>query len=64
MKCDKKIRYDKKIVGELLKADHDEISIKEINKVKNPTTKKKETIEVIHQFKMMEIKETKLVISF
>jgi len=55
---------NKKIVGELLKADHDEISIKEINKVKNPTTKKKETIEVIHQFKMMEIKETKLVISF
>jgi len=57
-------KENKKIVGELLKADHDEISIKEINKVKNPTTKKKETIEVIHQFKMMEIKETKLVISF
>jgi ribosome maturation factor RimP len=57
-------KENKKIVGELLKADHDEISIKEINKVKNPTTKKKETIEIIHQFKMMEIKETKLVISF
>ena len=57
-------KENKKIAGELLKADHDEISIKEINKVKNPTTKKKETIEVIHQFKMMEIKETKLVISF
>ena len=57
-------KENKKIVGELLKADHDEISIKETNKVKNPTTKKKETIEVIHQFKMMEIKETKLVISF
>ena len=53
-----------KIVGELIKADREEISIKEIYKVKNPTTKKKETIEKIHQFKMMEIKETKLVISF
>ena len=50
--------------GELLEANNKKISLKEIKVEKNKVTKKKETIENIHQIMMSEIKETKLIISF
>lgn len=50
--------------GELFEINNDEIKLKEVNVVKNITTKKKETIEKVHQLKMSQIKETKLIISF
>jgi ribosome maturation factor RimP len=55
---------DKLISGELIASENDEITLKEVNIVKNPTTKKKEIIENIHLLKMKHIKETKLIISF
>jgi ribosome maturation factor RimP len=50
--------------GELLKANDQEIFLKEIKIEKNKITKKKEKIETTHQLLMSEIKETKLIISF
>ena len=50
--------------GELTKVSSEEVELKQIDTVKNKTTKKKETIETIHNIKMNEIKETRLVISF
>jgi ribosome maturation factor RimP len=55
---------DFSIVGELLEFDNNQIKVKEVNTIKNKTTKKKETIEEIHIFTMDQIKETKLIISF
>tara|TARA_Y100000385_G_C12970155_1_gene583653 strand:- start:231 stop:704 length:474 start_codon:yes stop_codon:yes gene_type:complete len=55
---------DFSVVGELLEFDNNQIKIKEVNTIKNKTTKKKETIEEIHIFTMDQIKETKLIISF
>ncbi|MAJ06065.1 MAG: ribosome assembly cofactor RimP [Crocinitomicaceae bacterium] len=52
------------LIGELLEANKKEITLKEIKIKKNTATKKKETIEDIHQIMMSEIKETKLIISF
>ena len=52
------------LIGELLEANKKEITLKEIKIKKNTATKKKETIEKIHQIMMSEIKETKLIISF
>ena len=52
------------LIGELLVANKKEIILKEIKIKKNTDTKKKETIENIHQIMMSEIKETKLIISF
>ena len=52
------------IVGELISIENNEVTIKEVNTLKNSKTKKKETIEKIHQLKMENIKETKLIISF
>ena len=49
-------------MGVLFEANKKEITLKEIKK--NTATKKKETIENIHQIMMSEIKETKLIISF
>ncbi len=40
------------------------LSIKEIIIEKNKATKKKETIETVHQLLMSDIRETKLIISF
>ena len=58
------ILNDSSLKGELLTVSPDEIELKQTEKIKNKTTKKKETIETIHQFTMNEIKETRLVISF
>ncbi|MFL2585655.1 MAG: ribosome assembly cofactor RimP [Parvicellaceae bacterium] len=55
---------DKLISGELISSENDEIILKEVNTVKNTSTKKKEIIENIHLLKMKNIKETKLIISF
>jgi ribosome maturation factor RimP len=55
---------DKLISGELISSENDEITLKEVNTVKNTSTKKKEIIENIHLLKMKNIKETKLIISF
>jgi ribosome maturation factor RimP len=55
---------DFSVVGELLEFDNNQIKVKEVNTIKNKTTKKKETIEEIHIFTMDQIKETKLIISF
>tara|TARA_B100001093_G_C26623844_1_gene925874 strand:- start:482 stop:955 length:474 start_codon:yes stop_codon:yes gene_type:complete len=55
---------DTLISGELIASTNDEITLKEVNTIKNASTKKKEIIENIHQLKMKNIKETKLIISF
>ena len=55
---------DKLISGELISSENDEITLKEVNTIKNTSTKKKEIIENIHLLKMKNIKETKLIISF
>ena len=52
------------ITGELIKANQEEISIKEIKTEKNKLTNKKQQVETIHQLLMSEVKETKLIISF
>ena len=52
------------IIGELISIENNEVTLKELNAIKNNKTKKKETIEKIHQLKMENIKETKLIISF
>ena len=52
------------LIGELLEVNKKEITLKEMKIKKNTATKKKETIEKIHQIMMSEIKETKLIISF
>ena len=44
------------LIGELLEANKKEITLKEIKIKKNTATKKKETIENIHQIMMSEIK--------
>lgn len=55
---------DKLISGELIASNNDEITLKEVNTVKNTSTKKKEIIENVHHLKMKNIRETKLIISF
>ena len=55
---------DQSIAGELISIDNDEITLKEVNIIKNSKTKKKENIENTHHIKMENIKETKLIISF
>ena len=52
------------ITGELIKANQEEISIKEIKTEKNKLTNKKQQVETIHQLLMSEVRETKLIISF
>jgi ribosome maturation factor RimP len=52
------------ITGELIKANHEEISIKEIKTEKNKVTNKKQQVETIHQLLMSNVRETKLIISF
>tara|TARA_Y100000385_G_scaffold62783_1_gene61725 strand:- start:811 stop:1284 length:474 start_codon:yes stop_codon:yes gene_type:complete len=52
------------VTGELLDFSDNIVKLKEINVVKNKLTKKKETVEEIHLFKIGQIKETKLIISF
>ena len=52
------------ITGELIKANQEEISIKEIKTEKNKLTNKKIQVETIHQLLMSEVRETKLIISF
>ena len=52
------------ITGELIKANQEEISIKEIKTEKNKLTNKKKQVETIHQLLMSEVRETKLIISF
>ena len=52
------------VTGELLGFSDNIVKLKEINVVKNKLTKKKETVEEIHLFKIGQIKETKLIISF
>ena len=52
------------LIGELVKANKKEISLRELKVEKNNTTKKKEQIENIHHLLMDEIRETKLIISF
>ncbi|MDG2343244.1 MAG: ribosome assembly cofactor RimP [Flavobacteriales bacterium] len=58
------ITNDSSLKGELLTVSPDEIELKQTEKVKNKTTKKKETLETIHKILMNEIKETRIVISF
>ncbi|MDA9809770.1 ribosome assembly cofactor RimP [Flavobacteriales bacterium] len=55
---------DEVLNGELLKANDQEIFLREIKIEKNKITKKKEKIENTHQLLISEIKETKLIISF
>ena len=55
---------DEVLNGELLKANDQEIFLREIKNEKNKISKKKEKIENTHQLLMSEIKETKLIISF
>ncbi len=50
--------------GELVEFSDKTVKLKEIHIVKNKLTKKKEKVEEIHLFKMGQIKETKLIISF
>tara|TARA_B110000305_G_scaffold221100_1_gene263488 strand:- start:350 stop:823 length:474 start_codon:yes stop_codon:yes gene_type:complete len=52
------------ITGELIKANNEEISIKEIKTEKNKVTNKKQQVETIHQLLMSNVRETKLIISF
>jgi ribosome maturation factor RimP len=52
------------IIGELIKANNEEISIKEIKTEKNKVTNKKQQVETIHQLLMSNVRETKLIISF
>jgi ribosome maturation factor RimP len=52
------------VTGELLDFSDNIVKLKEINVVKNKLTKKKETVEETHLFKIGQIKETKLIISF
>jgi ribosome maturation factor RimP len=52
------------VTGELLDFSDNIVKLKEINVVKNKLTKKKEIVEEIHLFKIGQIKETKLIISF
>ena len=52
------------LIGELVKANKKEISLRELKVEKNNTTKKKEQIENIHHLLIDEIRETKLIISF
>ena len=58
------ISNDSSLKGELLTVSPDEIELKQTEKIKNKTTKKKETLETIHKILMNEIKETRIVISF
>ena len=58
------ITNDFSLKGELLTVSPDEIELKQIEKIKNKTTKKKETLEIIHRILMNDIKETRIVISF
>ena len=52
------------ITGELIKANQEEIFIKEIKTEKNKVTNKKQQVETIHQLLMSNVRETKLIISF
>ena len=58
------ISNDSSLKGELLTVSPDEIELKQTEKIKNKTTKKKETLETIHKILMNDIKETRIVISF
>ena len=58
------ILNDSSLKGELLTVSPDEIELKQTEKIKNKTTKKKETLETIHKILMNDIKETRIVISF
>ena len=58
------ITNDSSLKGELLTVSPNGIELKQTQKVKNKTTKKKETLETIHKILMNEIKETRIVISF
>jgi len=58
------LENQKVLSGELMIVTEDQLSIKEITIEKNKTTKKKETIEIVHQLLMSDIRETKLIISF
>ena len=58
------ISNDFSLKGELLTVSPDEIELKQTEKIKNKTTKKKETLETIHKILMNDIKETRIVISF
>ena len=58
------ILNDSSLKGELLTVSPDEIELKQTEKIKNKTTKKKETLETIHKILMNDIKATRIVISF
>ena len=58
------ISNDSSLKGELLTVSPDKIELKQTEKIKNKTTKKKETLETIHKILMNDIKETRIVISF
>jgi ribosome maturation factor RimP len=58
------LENQKVLSGELMIVTEDQLSIKEITIEKNKATKKKETIEIVHQLLMSDIRETKLIISF
>jgi ribosome maturation factor RimP len=58
------VSKDLSLKGELIKVSPEEIELKQTETIKNKTTKKKETLETVHNIKMDDIKETRLVISF
>ena len=54
----------KEITGELISFNDNKIEVKEEKMVKPEGKKKKEKIEIIHDFDLSDIKSTKVVISF
>jgi ribosome maturation factor RimP len=58
------LENQKVLSGELMIVTENQLSIKEITIEKNKATKKKESIETVHQLLMSNIRETKLIISF
>ena len=54
----------KEITGELISYNDNIIEVKEEKMVKPEGKKKKEKIEIIHDFNLLDIKSTKVVVSF